>query len=244
MRSDNRAANEIRPISTLPWYLKGVPGSTLYTQGQTRLVCSASLEKRVPHFLKNSGSGWITAEYSMLPASCGSQRVERERNKSNGRHQEIQRLVGRVMRTAVNPRQIGEQTITIDTDVIQADGSTRCAAVNGGFLALTLALKYLVYENLLRDLPEINWIAALSIGIKDDAFMLDLDYCEDSSCEADITVVSTIKGEIVEVQTCSEGRPIKPVLFGQALEVALKQNQDTAALLKKNFEEAFIATQE
>lgn len=240
MRSDKRAAHEVRPILVHPWYLKEVPGSTMYTQGQTRLVCSASLEKRVPPFLRNSGRGWINAEYSMLPASCGRQRVERERNRVNGRHQEIQRLVGRALRAAVNPDQLGEQTILVDTDVIQADGSTRCAAINGGFLALVLALKHLVFENQMRDLPQINWISALSAGISGGNVLLDLDYQEDAACEADITVVSSLDGEIVEIQTCSGGRPIPIKLFQQALDLALQENVKIASKLKQVFEEAFI----
>src|SRR5512137_1049324 len=153
MRSDNRGPLELRPLRITPNYLRNLPGSALIEQGHTRVVCAATIEERVPPFLKNSGRGWVTAEYAMLPGASGQARVARERLKTNGRSAEIQRFLGRGLRAALDLGRLGERTITLDADVLQADGGTRCAALNGCLVALALALKHLVFEQCIADFP-------------------------------------------------------------------------------------------
>lgn len=237
MRTNNRADHELRPIRLQPAYVRAVAGSVLVEQGDTRVVCTATIEDRVPPFLKNSGRGWITAEYGMLPGSCGMQRVARERQKVNNRHSEIQRFVGRALRTVFAHNAIGERTITIDADVIQADGGTRCASVNGGMVALLLALKYLVFETIIPDFPKVQWLAAVSLGIRGEEILVDLDYREDSSVDADINVVSTLDGRIVEVETFAEGRPVPYPLFQQAIQLGVEKNREIVAILQKTVRE-------
>ena len=233
MRAHDRAASEIRPIVFVPGYIRNVPGSVLCEQGHTRVVATATVEDRVPPFLKRSGRGWITAEYAMLPGSSGNQRIARERSKINNRSGEIQRFIGRALRTALDPVTLGERTITLDADVIQADGSTRCASLNASFLALVLALKHLVFEQVIADFPALRFIAAVSIGVKDGELLADLDYEEDSRIDSDINIVSTADGALVEVQSFCEGEALPRDLFQKAIALGVEKNSEIIALQKK-----------
>jgi len=207
-RLDGRRPNEIRHVTITPGFVKYPDGSVLIEVGETRLVCAASREEKVPPFLRNSGKGWITAEYGMLPASTNT-RMTREvsQGRPSGRTQEIQRLIGRALRSVVDLSRLGEQTIWVDCDVLQADGSTRCAAITGGFVAMAMALKKMVRENKLKSSPIKDYIAAVSVGIVGGEPRLDLDYHEDSSAEVDMNVVQTGGGTYVEIQGTAEGRP-------------------------------------
>jgi ribonuclease PH len=233
MRADDRPGQQLRPITFIPGYIKNVPGSVLCEQGNTRVVATATIEEKTPHFLKKSGQGWITAEYAMLPGSSGNQRIARERGKINNRSGEIQRFISRALRTVVNLKEIGPRTITLDTDVIQADGSTRCASLNAGFLALIFALKYLVYEQLIADFPAFQFIAAVSIGVKGREIQADLDYEEDSQADSDINIVSMEDGSLIEVQSFCERRPLALDLFQQSLAMGLEKNREIIELQKK-----------
>jgi ribonuclease PH len=233
MRANNRAGQQIRPITFIPGYINNVPGSVLCEQGNTRVIATATVEEKTPHFLKKSGQGWITAEYAMLPGSSGNQRIARERGKINNRSGEIQRFISRALRAAVNLKEIGARTITLDTDVIQADGSTRCASLNAGFLALIFALKYLVYEQLIADFPAFQFVAAVSIGVRDQEILADLDYEEDSQTDSDINIVSLEDGSLIEVQSFCERRPLAIELFQQALALGIEKNREIIGLQKK-----------
>jgi ribonuclease PH len=205
----------------------------LCEQGNTRVVATATVEDKIPPFLKKSGQGWITAEYAMLPGSSGNQRVARERGKTNNRNSEIQRFISRALRTVLNLKELGERTITLDTDVIQADGSTRCASLNAGFLALILTLKYLVYEQMIADFPGFLFIAAVSVGVKNQEILVDLDYEEDSQSDSDINIVSTEGGALIEVQSFCEGQPLSPELFQKAITLGIEKNREIIQLQKK-----------
>jgi ribonuclease PH len=223
MRSDGRMPNGMRKINIVPGYIEYAEGSCLFEAGKTKVVCTASIEDGVPPFLRGKGTGWITSEYSMLPRSC-QKRVPREstRGKTGGRTHEIQRLIGRSMRSVVNMDVLGERTIWIDCDVLQADGGTRCAAINGSFVALCLALNKLKREKKLKELPVHNFIAAVSVGIVKGAACLDLNYDEDSTAEVDMNVVMTDAGEFVEVQGTAEQEPFSRARMDEMLELALK----------------------
>ncbi len=233
MRANDRSADELRPIVLVPGYIRNVPGSVLCEQGHTRVVATATVEDRTPPFLKKSGQGWITAEYAMLPGSSGNQRIMRERGKINNRSGEIQRFIGRALRTVLNPRDLGERTITLDADVVQADGGTRCASLNASFSALILALKYLVYEQLIADFPVFQFIAAVSIGVKNRELLADLDYEEDSTIDNDINIVSTADGALIEVQSFCEGAPLPPELFQKAVALGVEKNLEIIAIQKR-----------
>ncbi|HSQ35193.1 MAG TPA: ribonuclease PH [Candidatus Binatia bacterium] len=233
MRAFDRTGTQLRPITFIPGYINHVPGSVLCEQGNTRVVATATIEEKVPHFQKKNSQGWITAEYAMLPGSSGNQRIARERGKINNRSGEIQRFISRALRTVVNLKEIGPRTITLDTDVIQADGSTRCASLNAGFLALLLAFKYLVYEQLIADFPAFRFIAAVSIGVKDGEILADLDYDEDSRADSDINIVSMEDGALVEVQSFCEGLPLAVELFRQSLDLGIEKNKEIIALQKE-----------
>ncbi len=241
MRRDNRGPLELRPLRIVPNYLRNLPGSALVEQGETRVVCAATLEERVPPFLRNSGRGWITAEYAMLPGSSGRERVPRERLKANGRSLEIQRFIGRGLRAAFDLKALGERTLTLDADVLQADGSTRCAALNGCLVALALALKYLVFEQFIPDFPPFQPVSAVSVGARGGEPLVDLDYEEDSRCDMDANVVSTAAGAIVELQATSERQPVPPALLQRLIELALEKNRDIAAAQKRALAEAGLA---
>jgi ribonuclease PH len=233
MRANGRAAAELRPIVFIPGYVRNVPGSVLCEQGHTRVLATATVEDKVPPFLKKSGRGWVTAEYAMLPGCSGNQRIARERGKINNRSGEIQRFIGRALRAAIDMRGLGERTITLDADVIQADGGTRCASLNASFLALALALKHLVYEQVIADFPGFRFIAAVSIGVKNSDILADLDYEEDAHIDSDINIASTDAGALIEVQSFCEGEPLPQDLFQKAIALGIEKNREIIALQKK-----------
>ena len=203
MRNDGRRPDQLRPLELVVDYLEQPMGSVLYSQGKTRVLCTASLDEGVPRWLRDSGRGWLTAEYSMLPASTG-ERSQREAStgKQKGRTVEIQRLIGRALRSVADLEALGERTLWIDCDVLQADGGTRCAAISGAYVAAARALGK---AGLSRALPES--VAAVSLGIVKGELLLDLDYVEDSSAEVDLNVVMTGSGRLVEVQATAERAP-------------------------------------
>jgi ribonuclease PH len=207
-RNDGRAAAQLRPTTLTPGFLVHAEGSVLIDVGRTRVVCSATVEDRVPPFLRNSGKGWVTAEYGMLPRAT-STRTQREASagKVGGRTQEIQRLIGRSLRSVTKLTDLGERTIWIDCDVLQADGGTRTASITGGFVALVLALQRMRELALLRDVPIIDYVAATSVGIVDGSALLDLAYDEDSRAEVDMNFVKTGDGRFIELQGTAEGKP-------------------------------------
>jgi ribonuclease PH len=208
MRKESRKLDELRNIKIEPGYNIHAEGSCLISVGNTKVICTASVEEKVPPFLRNSGKGWVTAEYGMLPRSTGS-RMDREAARGNqtGRTHEIQRLIGRSLRAVVDLKALGERQIKIDCDVIQADGGTRTAAITGGFVALYLACAKLVEKKLISSLPIKDHVAAISAGIKGGVPILDLDYDEDSTADTDANFIMTGKGKIVEIQSAAEGAP-------------------------------------
>ncbi|HVR40355.1 MAG TPA: ribonuclease PH [Thermoanaerobaculia bacterium] len=205
-RVDGRAANELRPVVIRPNFTKHAEGSVLIEVGDTRVICTASIQEKVPPFLYRSGKGWITAEYGMLPRAT-TERVEREaaRGKQGGRTMEIQRLIGRSLRAAVSAEMLGERTIWIDCDVIQADGGTRTASITGSYVALVLALGRLYVDGNLQSWPINDFIAAVSVGMIGNVACLDLNYEEDSKAGVDMNIVATGKGRFVELQGTAEG---------------------------------------
>ncbi len=204
-RPNERQNDQLRPVRIIPGYIKHPDGSVLIEAGDTRVICSAMLEERVPPFLKGSGKGWITSKYSLLPSSTHT-RTQREasRGKINGRTSEIQRLIGRSLRAVVEMEALGERTIWIDCDVIQADGGTRTAAITGSFVALHLALQKLKDKGVIDRIPLKDYVAAVSVGMLDGELLLDLEYVEDSRAEVDMNVVMTGRGEFVEIQGTGE----------------------------------------
>ncbi|MGQ9471857.1 MAG: ribonuclease PH [Candidatus Aminicenantales bacterium] len=207
-RFNNRRPNEVRPVKIIPDYLEYADGSALIEMGKTKVLVAATVEDKVPPFLKGSGTGWITAEYSMLPCSTET-RTPRDRTQGriSGRSQEIQRLIGRALRAAIDLKVLGERQIILDCDVIQADGGTRTASVTAGCVAVALALKKLLDEKLIGELPLTHLVAGVSVGIVNGQYFLDLDYGEDSRAEVDMNVVETDRGHLVEVQATGEKRP-------------------------------------
>ncbi|PZS06985.1 MAG: ribonuclease PH [Solirubrobacterales bacterium] len=220
-RSYGRAANELRPTTIEPGFVRTATGSALLSIGETRVICTASVQDSVPRWLARSGRGWVTAEYGMLPASTG-ERKQRDVNKGrpDGRTVEIQRLIGRALRGVVDFAALGERTIYVDCDVLQADGGTRCAAVTGGMVALTLACERLIEQGALERSPLTGTVAAVSCGIVAGAALLDLDYSEDSTAEVDANVVMTGEGGLVEVQATAERTPLSRAHLDQLLALA------------------------
>src|SRR3954453_18353925 len=208
MRSDNRPANQLRDTTITPDYLIHAEGSVLISAGHTKVICTASVEDRVPGFLRNTGKGWVTAEYGMLPRAT-STRMQREASsgKVGGRTQEIQRLIGRSLRSVTNLPALGERTVWIDCDVIQADGGTRTASITGAFVALALALDPLRQRDILRTIPLSDYVAAISVGIVDGEPLLDLAYEDDSRADVDMNIVKTGDGRFIEVQGTAEAIP-------------------------------------
>ncbi len=206
-RKDNRKNNELREIRFTPNYLKYAEGSCLVEDGDTKVVCSVSVEKKVPFFLKGSGTGWLTAEYGMLPRATKKRNIrERTNGRISGRSQEIQRLIGRALRYMINLDEIGEITLYIDCDVIQADGGTRTASINAGAVALAIALKKLTFRNQFAKEPLTGLVSAISVGIINGVPMLDLDFEEDSEAEVDLNIVENEKKELIEIQGAGEKR--------------------------------------
>jgi ribonuclease PH len=208
MHSDKRPANQLRETKLTPHYLEHAEGSVFIEAGRTRVICTASVEDRVPPFLRNTGKGWVTAEYGMLPRAT-STRTQREASagKVGGRTQEIQRLIGRSLRSVTNLPALGERTIWIDCDVIQADGGTRTASITGAYVALALALEGLRKREVIKTIPLSDYVAAISVGIVNGEALLDLAYEDDSRADVDMNIVKTGDGRFIEVQGTAEGTP-------------------------------------
>ncbi len=221
MRSDHRPANELRDTKLTPNYLEHAEGSVFIEAGRTRVICAASIEDRVPQFLRNSGKGWVTAEYGMLPRATNT-RMQREAStgKVGGRTQEIQRLIGRSLRSVTNLPALGERTIWIDCDVIQADGGTRTASITGAFVALALACEKLRERDLVKTIPLVDYVAATSVGIVDGEALLDLAYDDDSRAEVDMNIVKTGGGRFIEVQGTAEAMPFGRDSLNELLDLA------------------------
>ena len=220
---NNRAINECRKIKVIKNYIMHPAGSVLIQMGDTKVICSATVEEKVPGFLRGKESGWVTAEYSMLPAST-NQRTQREasRGKLSGRTQEIQRLIGRSLRSVIDLKKLGERTIWLDCDVIQADGGTRCASITGAFMAAALAIKKLKKDKVIEELPIIDYVAAISVGIVKGKKLLDLEYSEDSNADVDLNVVKTGSGGYVEIQGTAEQVPFSENQMDAMLKLADK----------------------
>ncbi len=218
-RIDGRAPNDMRPVSIHPSYLEFAEGSVLIEVGKTRVVCAVSIEERVPQFLRGSGKGWVTAEYGMLPRSTLT-RTSRERSSGGGRTHEIQRLIGRSLRSVAQLDKLGERTFTVDCDVLQADGGTRTAAITGAYVALHQAMLGLVRQRVLHHVPLSASIAATSVGMVGSELLLDLCYEEDSDATVDFNVVMSAKGEFVEVQGTGEEQPFSRAQMEQMLALA------------------------
>lgn len=222
MRVDSRAPAELRPITITPGFIKAADGSVLIAVGGTRLICTASVDTSVPGWMKGRGSGWITAEYGMLPGSTGQRRArDISKGKLDGRSSEIQRLIGRSLRASVDLARLGERSIWVDCDVIEADGGTRCAGILGGAVALELALRKLVAAGELNAVPVVSRVAAVSVGVVDGAPLLDLSYEEDARADVDMNVVMTGDGRLVEVQSTAEGRTFSASDLGDLVALAL-----------------------
>jgi ribonuclease PH len=221
MRTDIRASNQLRETTITPDYLEHAEGSVLIQAGRTRVICAASVEDRVPQFLRNTGKGWVTAEYGMLPRATTT-RTQREAStgKVGGRTQEIQRLIGRSLRSVTNLTALGERTIWIDCDVIQADGGTRTASITGAFVALALALEKMRERDMIKTIPLADYVAAISVGIVDGEPLLDLAYEDDSRAEVDMNVVKTGNGRFIEVQGTAEAMPFGREALDRLLDLA------------------------
>ena len=237
-RSDGREAADLRPVSITTGFIGQAEGSVLIEVGRTRVICTASVEEGVPPFLKNSGRGWVTAEYGMLPG-CSTSRIAREssRGKVGGRTHEIQRLIGRSLRTVTDMRALGERTIWIDCDVIEADGGTRTASITGGYVALALALRSLRERGLLTANPLTDSVAAVSVGIVAGQLLVDLCYAEDSTAEVDMNLVMTGSGKFIEVQGTAETEPFSADQLGRLVSLA----SDAIAALGARQRETLVA---
>jgi ribonuclease PH len=222
VRSGGRSYDQLRSVRITPGYTRYAEGSVLIEIGNTRVLCTASIDDRVPLFLRGQGKGWVTAEYSMLPRATET-RTQRESGRSqlSGRTQEIQRLIGRSLRAVVDGRRLGERTIYLDCDVIQADGGTRTASITGAFVALVIGLRKLYNEGKIAGpLPISNYVAAVSVGIINGQTLLDLEYAEDSRAEVDMNVVRTGSGQFIEVQGTAESKPFTENQMGEMIELA------------------------
>ncbi len=227
MRAYNRKDDEMRPIKIYPDYLDFADGSALIEFGKTRVMAAATIEEKVPAFLKNTDSGWITAEYSMLPRSTEKRTVrERTQGYPSGRSQEIQRLIGRTLRAVTDLKGIGERQIILDCDVIQADGGTRVTSINAACVALALALKKMLDQKIIDTMPLHHLVAGVSVGIVNGEPLLDLDYAEDSSAETDMNVVQTDRGQLLEVQATAEKNPFSRSLLERLLRLADKGSEE------------------
>lgn len=220
-RSYDRTPQQLRPVTIEPGFVRTATGSALISIGETRVICTASAQESVPRWMSGRGTGWVTAEYGMLPASTGD-RKQRDISKGrlDGRSVEIQRLIGRSLRGVIDFKALGERTIYLDCDVLQADGGTRCASITGAWVALELACRKLVADGLLKQSPLVGSVAAVSAGIVDGAALLDLDYPEDSSAEVDANVVMTGEGGLIEVQATAERTPLSKASLDDLLALA------------------------
>ena len=220
-RSDNRSADQMRPVNIIPDFISTAEGSCLIELGNTRVICTATIEDSVPQFLRNSGKGWVTAEYAMLPRATLT-RTPREVNKgrAGGRTHEIQRLIGRSLRAVTDMEKLGERTIFLDCDVIQADGGTRTASITGAFVAMGLAMRRMVESGTMTAAPIRDYVAATSIGIVDGEVMLDLAYEEDSRADVDMNIVATGSKKLIEVQATAERRPFDDAQLAKMMALA------------------------
>jgi ribonuclease PH len=220
-RHDGREADELRPLDLLPDFVETAHGSVLFSIGRTRVICTATVQEGVPRWMAGRGTGWVTAEYGMLPASTGERKQrDSSRGRPDGRTIEIQRLIGRSLRGVVDFAALGERTVWIDCDVLQADGGTRCAAISGGFVAMHRALAPLVEGGQLAALPFNGTVAAVSAGVIGGVPVLDLDYQEDSTAEVDMNVVMVSGGRLIELQGTAEGQPFDRTALDALLELA------------------------
>jgi ribonuclease PH len=220
-RSYDRAPADIRPVSIDGGFVDTADGSALITLGRTRVICTASISATVPRWMQGRGKGWVTAEYAMLPASTGDRKArDISKGKQDGRSVEIQRLIGRSLRVVLDPRALGERSIYVDCDVLQADGGTRCAAITGGYVALRLALQKLLDAGELESMPLTGSVAAVSVGMVEGRALCDLDYSEDSVAEVDANVVMTGEGGLVEVQATAERTPLSRASLDELLGLA------------------------
>jgi ribonuclease PH len=235
-RSYDRAPADPRPVSIEPGFVQTADGSALISQGETKVICTASVSDSVPRWMEGKGRGWVTAEYAMLPASTGERKArDISRGKQDGRGVEIQRLIGRSLRGVVDFEALGERSVYVDCDVLQADGGTRCAAITGGFVALQLALAALVEAGTIERLPLNQSVAGISVGMVDGRALCDLDYAEDSTAEVDANVVMTGDAGLVEVQATAERTPLSRASLDELLALAeggiarLREAQESAA---------------
>jgi ribonuclease PH len=233
VRAGHRKASEIRPVEIVPDFISSAEGSALIRLGETRVICTASVESGVPAFLKGTGKGWVSSEYAMIPRATET-RTPREvtRGRPSGRTMEIQRLIGRSLRAVINQEKLGERTVWIDCDVIRADGGTRTASITGAMVALALALRKLKEQKVITEIPLNDFVAAISVGIIGKETLLDLDYSEDSSAEVDMNVVMTGSGRFVEVQATAEGQPFSSDDLGGLIEMTRPAIQELIAMQK------------
>ncbi len=233
-RLNGRLNDQLRPVTIIPGYIKNPDGAVLIETGDTRVLCSAIVEEKVPPFLKGSNTGWVTAEYSLLPAST-SPRTQREVNRGRvaGRTAEIQRLIGRSLRAVVDLKALGERTVWIDCDVLQADGGTRTASITGAYVALYLALKKFKDTGVIEEIPLTDHVAAVSVGVVNGEPMLDLEYIEDSQADVDMNVVMTGKGQFVEIQGTAEEHPFSRRELDIMLQMAEKGIRELITIQKK-----------
>lgn len=232
-RNEGRAHDEMRKVKVVKNFIKYPAGSVLIQVGNTKVSCTATVENKVPPFLRDKKTGWVTAEYSMMPSSTHTRTTrEASRGKLSGRTQEIQRLIGRSLRTVVDLDQLGERTIWIDCDVIQADGGTRCASITGAFIALAMACKKLKKEKVIESIPIKDYVAAVSVGIANGENILDLDYSEDSNADVDLNIVKTGSGGFVEIQGTAEKEPFSDKQMASLLALADKGVKELIAAQK------------
>lgn len=225
-RLNNRENNETRPIRITTGFTKHAEGSVLIEMGDTKVICTASVEEKVPSFMKGTGKGWVTGEYGMLPRSTETRKPRDTGKKVDGRSVEIQRLIGRSLRSIVDLEALGEISVYVDCDVIQADGGTRTASITGSFVALALAFKKLLDEGKISKIPLNSFLAAVSVGISGGEVILDLDYPEDSGCHVDMNLVMTESGELVEIQGTGEEKPFSRKELNEMLEIGEKGIRD------------------
>ncbi len=237
LRIDGRSNEQLRPIKITRNYLKHAEGSVLIEMGDTKVICTATVEEKVPPFVKGTGKGWITSEYGMLPRSTETRKPrESTRGKVDGRTMEIQRLIGRALRSVVKLEEMGEMSIYIDCDVIQADGGTRTASITGSFVAMYDAFQKLIKDEKLKAIPVHGFLAAVSVGVKDGEVILDLNYAEDSTCQVDMNIIMTESGQMVEVQGTGEESPFSKEQMLEMLRIGEKGIMELIAAQKQALE--------
>tara|TARA_B100000749_G_scaffold280887_1_gene279944 strand:- start:191965 stop:192669 length:705 start_codon:yes stop_codon:yes gene_type:complete len=233
MRTDGREDHQLRPVEIVPQFNRHAEGSVLIKMGHTHVACTASVEPGVPKWMMGSGQGWVTAEYGMLPRSTHS-RMRRDKTANSGRSQEISRLIGRSLRSCIDLGKLGEKQITVDCDVLQADGGTRTAAITGGFVALQLAIQFLLNQNEIKENPIKYNISAVSIGLQGSRPLLDLNYDEDANIDTDMNFVMNEENNFIEIQGTAEGNPFSEVELQSMIELAKKGCQELIDLQKKH----------